>query len=67
MKSNPLTISEAAEALGLSRHTIYAWIRSRRIAFIRLGRAIRVAPSEIERIMRAGTVPARRATREENR
>src|SRR5262245_13618341 len=38
----PRTVAEAADELGLSVHTIRAWIAGRRIAHIRLGRAIRI-------------------------
>ena len=38
----PRTVAEAADELGLSVHTIRTWIASRRVAHIRLGRAIRI-------------------------
>ena len=56
--SRPKTVHEAAEALGLSPHTIRAWVAQRRIAHIRLGRAIRIPASEIIRILRDNTIPA---------
>ena len=49
--SRPKTVHEAAEALGLSPHTIRAWVAQRRIAHIRLGRAMRIPASEIIRIL----------------
>jgi excisionase family DNA binding protein len=55
----PLKVTEAAEALGLSVACVRAWIASRRIGFIRLGRAIRIPHAEVERLIQAGTVPAR--------
>jgi excisionase family DNA binding protein len=57
-KTAPLTVLEAAARLGLSSHTIRAWIAQRRIAHIRLGRAVRVPPSEIDRLLSENTVPA---------
>jgi len=57
MHSRPRTVEEAAQELGLSVHTVRAWIAQRRIAHIRLGRAIRIAADEIERILNDGTVP----------
>jgi len=54
--NRPLTINEAANALGLSVHTIRAWISQRRLTHVRLGRAIRVLPSTVEAILRNGTV-----------
>jgi excisionase family DNA binding protein len=54
----PLTVVDAAARLGLSSHTIRAWIGQRRIAYIRLGRAIRIPAAEIERLLSENTVPA---------
>jgi len=56
----PRTVAEAAEELGLSVHTVRAWIASRRLAHIRLGRAIRIPAAELRRVIDAGTVPAER-------
>ena len=39
--------------------TVYAWIADRRISHVRLGRTVRILPSEIARVLEAGTVPAR--------
>jgi excisionase family DNA binding protein len=58
-RMKPLKVNEAAEALGLSVACVRAWIASRRIGFVRLGRAIRIPYTEIERVIEAGTVPAR--------
>jgi excisionase family DNA binding protein len=55
-----LTVHQAAERLGLRDSTLRAWIAQRRIAIIRLGRAIRIPAEELERLIREGTVPARR-------
>jgi excisionase family DNA binding protein len=52
------TIRETAEELGLSPATIRAWIRQRRIGYVRLGRAVRIPVSEIQRLVERGTVPA---------
>lgn len=52
------TIRETAEELGLSPATLRAWIRQRRISYVRLGRAVRVPASEIRRLIERGTVPA---------
>ena len=54
----PRTVAEAANELGLSVHTVRAWIASRRIGHIRLGRAIRIPAAELRRVIDAGTVPA---------
>src|SRR5437879_3454170 len=54
----PRTIAEAAAELGLSVHTIRTWVTARRLAHIRLGRAIRIPAAEIKRIIDKNTVPA---------
>src|SRR3954471_16398372 len=54
----PRTVDEAADELGLSVHTIRAWVANRRIAHLRLGRAIRIPAAEIRRIIEASTIPA---------
>lgn len=53
-----LKVPEAAEMLALSQKTIWQWIGERRIGVVRLGRAVRVPQSEIERLMEEGTTPA---------
>jgi excisionase family DNA binding protein len=54
-----LAIPEAAEALSLRPKTIRAWIAARRIGCVRLGSAIRVPVSEVERLINRGTIPAK--------
>jgi excisionase family DNA binding protein len=58
MSETARTVRQAAEALGLSAATIRAWIRQRRIGYLRLGRAVRIPESEIRRIVDRGMVPA---------
>jgi excisionase family DNA binding protein len=55
-----LTVMETAEALNLKQKTIRTWIGLRRIACVRLGRAVRVPASEIARLLKEGSVPAKR-------
>jgi excisionase family DNA binding protein len=52
------TVAEAAGDLGLSVHTIRSWVATRRLAHIRLGRAIRIPAAEIRRVIEENTVPA---------
>jgi excisionase family DNA binding protein len=52
------TVREAADELGLSPATVRAWIRQRRIGYVRLGRAVRIPGAEIRRVVGRGTVPA---------
>ena len=55
----PLAVSipEAARLLGLSPHTIRAYIREDKIRVVRFGRKISISMSEMERLAREG-VPA---------
>jgi len=55
-----LTVDQTAKVLNLSPFTIRAWIGQRRLGHVRLGRAIRVPMSEINRLLEAGTRPAKR-------
>ena len=51
-----LTVKEAAERTGLSQATWRGWILLRQVRFVKLGRAVRIDPKEIERLVLAGTV-----------
>lgn len=53
-----MTVRQAAEGLGLSIHTLRAWIYQRRIGVVRLGRSVRIPTDEIERLLERGFVPA---------
>lgn len=55
-----LKVPEAAEMLALSQKTVWQWIGERRIGVVRLGRAVRVPLTEIERLMEEGSTPAQR-------
>ena len=54
-----LTVGEAAEQLGLSPKTVWAWVYSRRLGFVRLGRSVRIPQATIEEFIEAGSIPAR--------
>ena len=53
------TVRQASEILGISPHTLRAWIAMRRIGVVRLGRAVRVPLAEIERLIADGRIPRR--------
>lgn len=48
---------ELATNLSVSRHTVYAWIRQRRIIAFRVGSLLRIPAEEYAKIMDCG-VPA---------
>lgn len=56
-----LTVREVAERLGLRESTVRAWIAQRRIGVVRLGRAVRIPPEEVARLIAENTVPPRKA------
>jgi excisionase family DNA binding protein len=53
-----LTVEQAATGLNVSVHTIRAWIARRKLAVVRLGRAVRVPSTEISKLIERGTIPA---------
>lgn len=56
-----LRVSQFAAIGNIQESTVRAWILYGKISFVRLGgRAIRIPKSELDRLIREGTVPARR-------
>jgi excisionase family DNA binding protein len=53
-----ITVEACAEALGLKPATIRAWIARRRISIVRLGRAVRIPQTEVDRLINRGSIPA---------
>lgn len=51
-----MTTVGAAAYLNVSPHTVRKWVRLRRVPYIKLGGAIRFAPSELERFISQQTV-----------
>ena len=47
-----IDINELSRRLNIARGTLYNWVYLRRIPFVKLGRALRFDPNEIERIVR---------------
>jgi excisionase family DNA binding protein len=56
--NRPLTLREAADALALSVHTLRAWVSRKQIKHLRLGRAIRILPDDVEELLRRSMVQA---------
>lgn len=54
-----LTVQEAAEYLAISVSTLYGWIWQRRIPFVKVGRAVRFDPVELEGFVEANRVRSR--------
>ena len=54
-----LTVSEFAEALGVTVACCRRWILERRISFAKIGRLVRIPASEVDRLVDEGFRPAR--------
>jgi excisionase family DNA binding protein len=53
-----LTVEEAAQRLGTSVRFLRRLIAERRIAFVRVGRHVRIDPADLEAFIAAGRVEA---------
>jgi excisionase family DNA binding protein len=51
-----ITVREAARRLGLRESTIRAWLQKKRLAKVKLGRAVRIPVTELQRLIREGHV-----------
>jgi len=54
-----LTVKQAADEMGLSARTIWAWVYARKLGVVRLGRAVRIPQTAIDELIEAGSVPAK--------
>jgi excisionase family DNA binding protein len=59
MEVELLTVAEAAEALRVRPATIRAWLLRRKIQSYRLGRSVRIASEELDRVLQDGLRPAK--------
>ena len=58
LRARQLTVVESAARLGLKPSTVRKLILTRRIGFTKIGRAVRIPETEVERIIEAGFQPA---------
>jgi excisionase family DNA binding protein len=54
-----LSVSQAAEILGVKVGTVRLWVSKRRLAHVKLSRCVRIPEAEINRLICESTVPAR--------
>jgi excisionase family DNA binding protein len=59
-----LTVEEAADRLGTSARFVRRLIFERRIAFVKVGRHVRISPADLDAFIAAGRVTALRRRRE---
>ena len=58
-KSDLLRVNQFADAGNVKESTVRRWLLEKRLAFVRFGRrAIRIPRSEVDRLIREGSVPA---------
>jgi len=53
-----LTIREAAERTNNRESTWRSWVLKRRVLIVKIGRSVRIPETEIERLVKEGTIPA---------
>jgi excisionase family DNA binding protein len=49
-----LTVSQAAQALGVKPATVRSWIWKRQIEYVKLSRAVRIPAEEVQRMIERG-------------
>jgi excisionase family DNA binding protein len=54
-----VNVSEAAQFLAVSPSTLYGWVWQRRIAYIKVGRAVRFDMADLERFVAENRIRAR--------
>ena len=61
MTDRLLNVTEAATMLGLKPSTLYLWAYERRIAYVKMGGALRFRLSVLEKLIAKSEVPALKA------
>lgn len=54
-----LTMDEASEYLGISKLTLYGWVSSRKLGFVKVGRLVKFRQEHLDRWIEQHTVKAR--------
>lgn len=54
-----LTVEDAARYLAVSKSTLYGWVWQRRIAFVKVGRALRFDLADLQEFIRVNRIQAR--------
>lgn len=66
MTDRLLNVTEAAQMLGLKPSTLYQWAYERRIAYVKMGGALRFRLSAIEKLIAKSEVQPLRALADRN-
>ena len=56
-----LTVNQFADELGVTVATVRAWVLRRQIAFLKVGRSIRIERSTLQKLVEDSRVPAKTA------
>ncbi len=59
MSSNLLTMDQASEYLGVSKLTLYGWVSSRKLSYVKVGRLVKFKHEHLEKWIEQHTVKAR--------
>jgi excisionase family DNA binding protein len=51
-----LNVNQLADILGLKKITIYEWVRSNKIPFVKLGKRVLFQPSDVEEFIKKNRV-----------
>lgn len=62
-ESELVDVQQAAQILSVSVSTLYGWVWQRRIAFVKLGRAVRFDIRDLQEFIRQSRVQPRRTNR----
>ncbi len=57
---NLLSVTDAAQLLGISRHTLNGWVSKGKVPYVKLGRRTLFNPADLERIIKANTFEPKR-------
>jgi excisionase family DNA binding protein len=51
-------VDRTAVEMGVSPHTVRAWLRQRKLAYLKLGRRVLIDPEDVQRFMEKNRVAA---------
>jgi excisionase family DNA binding protein len=56
-----LTVDEAAQRLGISKHSLRGWVSRRQIPYVKIGRRTLFNPTDLDNLIKASTVEPRKS------
>ena len=59
IESRLLNVRDAARLLSVSTSTLYGWVWQRRIAFVKVGRALRFEKRDLEKFIQSNRIEVR--------